>query len=34
MTPAERLETQSALLLARYRALLAELMRVNGEQHE
>ncbi len=30
MTAAERLETQSALLLARYKALLAELMRVNG----
>ena len=32
MTPAERLETQSALLLAQYRALLAELLRVNGER--
>ena len=31
MTHAERLETQSALLLAHYRALLADLMRVNGE---
>ena len=31
MTRAERLETQSALLLAQYRALLADLMRVNGE---
>ncbi len=34
MTPAERLETQSALLLAQYRAMLAELMRVNGERNE
>ncbi len=31
MTPAERLETQSALLLARYRAMLADLMRFNGD---
>lgn len=33
MTPAE-LESQSHLLLARYKALLAELMRVNGERNE
>ena len=31
VTKAELLETQSALLLAHYRALLADLMRVNGE---
>jgi len=34
MTPAELLETQSHLLLARYKALLADLMRVNGERNE
>ena len=32
MTPAELLETQSHLLLARYKALLAELLRMNGER--
>ena len=32
MTPAERLETQSALLLARYRALLRELRELTGEE--
>ncbi len=31
MTTAERLETQSALLLAQYLALLADLMRFNGD---
>jgi len=34
MTPAELLESQPHLLLARYKALLAELMRVNGERNE
>ena len=32
MTPAERLETQSALLLAHYRALLRELREMTGEE--
>ena len=32
MTPAERLETQSALLLAQYRALLRELREMTGEE--
>ncbi len=32
MTPAERLETQSALLLAQYQVLLRELREMTGEE--
>jgi len=34
MTTAERLETQSALLLAQYRAFLRELREITGDSNE